>query len=96
MILNRHAKNPGERVTPAVAVHRQQRQDNNQRGIALRNPPRHQRATQDLVTTGSDAVTAPRARASSEHGHAAEPVDDGVANDIAYGLRAIGDPRSDR
>src|SRR4051812_46332963 len=56
MIFKRQPKDPSERVRAALDVLAQQHRENNQRGIGLMNMPKHQRAKQDLVRMGSEAV----------------------------------------
>lgn len=97
MIFRRQPKDPTERVQAALAVLRRQQQENNQRGIGLMNMPKHQRAKQELVSMGAEAVpallqalSAPRASTDTPQGQ----IDDGVANDIADVLGDIGDPRA--
>jgi len=97
MIFKRQQKDPSEQVRAGLAVLRQQHQENNQRDVGLMNLPKYQRAKQKLVNVGRDAVpalldalNAPRASTDTPQGQ----IDDGVANDIADILGAIGDPRA--
>jgi HEAT repeat protein len=96
-MFKRRPKDPSEQVAAALAVLRQQHEENNTRGIGLMNMPKHQQAKRGLVNIGSeavpallDALNAPRANTDTPQGQ----VDDGVANDIADVLGAIGDPRA--
>jgi HEAT repeat protein len=97
MMFKRQPKDPNERVAAALAVLRQQHRENNLRDIGLINMPKHERAMQDLVRIGADAVPAlvqtlcaPRPGTDTPQGQ----VEDGVANDIADVLGDIGDPRA--
>jgi HEAT repeat protein len=97
VIFKRQPKDPDTRARAALAVLRQQIQENYERNIGLMNMPKHKRAKADLVNIGPDAVplliqvmTAPRAPRDTPEGD----LEYDLAGDIAGMLGEIGDPRA--
>jgi HEAT repeat protein len=97
MIFGRRSRDPAERSAELLADLRQQHELNRVRELGLMNMPKHKQALEELKSLGPGAVptllealSAPRVDPETVEGY----VQDGVANDVAEVLGAIGDPRA--
>jgi HEAT repeat protein len=97
MIFARRSKNPAERCAELLSDLRRQHEENRIRDVGLTNMPKHTRTLDELkglgpgaVPTLLEALSEPRANPETPEGY----VQDGVANDIADALGAIGDARA--
>jgi HEAT repeat protein len=97
MIFGRRSKDPAERSAQLLAELRRQHEENRIREVGLMNMPKHRQTLDELKGLGPGAVptllqtlSSPRANPDTPEGY----VQDGVANDVAEALGAIGDPRA--
>jgi HEAT repeat protein len=97
MIFGRRLRDPAERSAELLATLRQQHELNRVRELGLTNMPKHKQALDELKSLGPGAVptlletlSGPRADTETAEGY----VQDGVANDVAEALGAIGDARA--
>lgn len=97
MIFGRRSKDPAERSAELLSDLRRQHEENRVRDIGLMNMPKHGRTLDELKGLGTGAVptllealSSPRPDPETPEGY----VQDGIVNDVAEVLGAIGDPRA--